>query len=80
MQCSQFAGVVFSQGVQAGKGPAPQVGDVLGVREARLQPIRDALQEPIAAVPAERVVDDTQVRDVEHGHRKTRRTAAAARL
>jgi len=52
---------------------------LLGVREVRLEPIRHTLQQAIARVPPEGIIDDAQVGDIEHGYLKTRQAVMAAR-
>jgi hypothetical protein len=44
--------------MHAHKGSAAQVGQLLGVREVRFEPIRDTLQQAIARVPPEGIIDD----------------------
>ena len=60
------------------EGSAAEMRELLGVGEMPLEPVRHALQEPIAGVPSEGVVDDAQVFDVEHGHREPRQAVGAA--
>ena len=43
-----------------------------------LEPIRDTLQQTIAGVPPEGIVDDAQVGDIEHRYLETRQTVGAA--
>jgi len=61
------------------KVSAAQVCKLLGVREVRLEPIRHTLQQAIARVPPEGIIDDAQVGDIEHGYLKTRQAVSAAR-
>ena len=52
---------------------------LLGVGKECLEPIRHTLQQPIARVPPEGVVDDAQMVDVEHHDRERRQAIGAAR-
>src|SRR5205814_295974 len=52
--------------------------ELLGVGEVGLEPIRDTLQQTIAGVPPEGIVDDAQVGDIEHRYLETRQTVGAA--
>src|ERR1700730_11640329 len=65
--------------MHAHKGSAAQVGQLLGVREVRFEPIRDTLQQAIARVSPEGIIDDAQVGDIEYRYLKTRQAISAAR-
>jgi hypothetical protein len=58
-----------------GEGAGAEVRQPLGGIRMALEPIGNLLEQQVAGVTAERIVDGREVFDVEHGHR--RRTAAA---
>src|ERR1700677_1466541 len=65
-------------GAHGDKGPAAEMCKLLRIGKVSLEAIGHALQEPIAGMPPERVIDDAQVFYVEHCHGQSRHTRGAA--
>src|ERR1700722_883447 len=78
MQSRDFVLDPLRQGTHDDEGAAAEVCELLRVGVMALEPVGDALQEPITGVPSEGVVDDAQVLDVEPGPLEPRQALSAA--